>query len=515
VAPPTSAGARDAAESWHAEAFELALSNAGVGVFENSPDGRILRANAAIARIYGYDDPAQMIAEVAHVANMYADPDDRDRVNAELERDGRVVARVFRTLRRDGQPIWTAESTTVLRGAEGRVLRYVGTVEDVTEQRNTQAALAEAERKYRQIYENTTEGIYQSTPDGHMLSANPALVHRINGYDTEAELIASVTDIGRQWYVDRLRREEFRQLMERDGKVEDFVSEAYRVDGTTLWISENARAVRNAVGELLYYEGTVTDITGRVLTERRMQHAVDAAEEANKAKSEFLARMSHELRTPLNAIIGFSEVMASGAFGQMAPKQCEYMEDIIASGRHVLDLINDILDFSRIEAGSFELDDMPQDVGAAIDDTVRIMRPLAVRGHLNVGVALPDDLPRLMADGRALRQMLLNLLSNAIKFTPDGGQIEISACVEDGAVQVVVADSGIGIPEDAQKHLFEPFATSTSAAHNDYGGTGLGLSIVKSLIELHHGTLDIDSRPQAGTRARLSFPPDRLVGDAG
>ncbi|MGF1611544.1 MAG: ATP-binding protein [Kiloniellales bacterium] len=372
-------------------------------------------------------------------------------------------------------------------------------------------ATRRAEADYRGIFENTVEGIYRSTPDGHLLRANPALV-KLCGYRSEEELIAAMQDIGTEWYVDPKRRSVFlRQMEERDG-VTNFVSEVYRLrTGERLWVMENARAVRDRAGKLLYFEGTVLDITERKRAEEASLRAIEA-EAANRTKSEFLAALSHELRTPLNAIIGFSEMMKRATFGPLgSSRYAEYSKDIHDSGIHLLNLINDLLDLSKIEGKKYQLGDDTIVVPAFIPDVVRLIIPDASRERISIELDIYDELPALRADSRAVKQMMLNLLSNAVKFTPQGGRVVVSARCDDESLRLMVQDNGIGIePQDIDKVL-TPFGQIEGRGKESMKGTGLGLTIVKSLIELHGGRIEIDSAPGHGTTVSLVFPKSRVL----
>jgi signal transduction histidine kinase len=225
-------------------------------------------------------------------------------------------------------------------------------------------------------------------------------------------------------------------------------------------------------------------------------------EVASRHKSEFLANMSHELRTPLNAIIGFSEVLNERMFGELNDKQDEYLKDIHASGQHLLSLINDILDLSKIEAGRMEVELTDFDLPAAMDNAVTLVRERASRKGVTVRMAVGAGVGGIRGDERKVRQVLLNLLSNAIKFTPEGGRIEVGAAVEDGAVEVSVSDTGVGIAPEDLEAVFEEFRqVGASAAKQE--GTGLGLALSRKFIELHGGK--IWAKSQAGLGSTFTF----------
>jgi len=244
--------------------------------------------------------------------------------------------------------------------------------------------------------------------------------------------------------------------------------------------------------------------------ETQLVEAKKAAEAADRAKTDFLANMSHELRTPLNAIIGFSSMMSMelrGPLGHAAYK--EYAEDIHQSGRHLLDVINDILDLSKISVGKFDIDADTLSLPAVIEDCVHMVRIKAEAAGLELIIDAPGDLPPLCADERIIKRILLNLLSNALKFT-ENGHVRIAAeAAPDGAISLKVEDTGIGIAASALPRLMRPFVQIDGSLSRKYEGTGLGLSLVKSMVELHGGSIELASELGVGTSVTLRFPSER------
>jgi two-component system, cell cycle sensor histidine kinase PleC len=237
------------------------------------------------------------------------------------------------------------------------------------------------------------------------------------------------------------------------------------------------------------------------------------AEEANLAKSRFLATMSHELRTPLNAILGFSEVMKAELFGTHAvPSYKEYSEDIHSSGQHLLMLINEILDLSRVEAGRYELKEESVALVNVVEECRHLLAMRAKNRGINVIEALDEALPRIWADERAVRQVTLNLLSNAIKFTPQGGSVTIKVgWTSAGGEYLSIRDTGPGIPEEEIPVVLSSFGRGSLAQKNADEGTGLGLPIVKGLVELHGGEFKLLSKVREGTEVIVIFPPERVM----
>jgi signal transduction histidine kinase len=229
-------------------------------------------------------------------------------------------------------------------------------------------------------------------------------------------------------------------------------------------------------------------------------------EQANQHKSEFLANMSHELRTPLNAIIGFSEVLVEKIFGELNDKQLEYLHDIHSSGHHLLTLINDILDLSKIEAGRMELELTHFDLRMLLDNASTLVRERALRQGLALKLEVDESLDDWVADQRKLKQIVINLLSNAVKFTPAGGQVTLRARRLDHAVEIAVVDTGVGIAADQQALVFEEFRQAGGDYLRKAEGTGLGLAQARRFVELHGGSIRVESAPGQGSTFAFVLP---------
>jgi len=237
------------------------------------------------------------------------------------------------------------------------------------------------------------------------------------------------------------------------------------------------------------------------------------AEEASVAKSRFLANMSHELRTPLNAIIGFSDLIETEAMGPIGdPRYRSYAADIRNSGRHLLSLINDILDFTKADADRLTLVERTVDLAALLHDSVRMLLPRAAQENVRLRLLpVPQGLS-LRADGKRLTQIVLNLLSNAIKYTPAGGEVNVEARLDPaGALLLEVRDTGVGIASTDQRKVLEAFVQIDNAPNRAHEGTGLGLPLAKRLVELHGGTLTLESRLGEGTTVRIALPRERVI----
>jgi signal transduction histidine kinase len=229
-------------------------------------------------------------------------------------------------------------------------------------------------------------------------------------------------------------------------------------------------------------------------------------EVADRHKSEFLASMSHELRTPLNAVIGFSEVLLDRMFGELNPKQDEYLQDILASGRHLLSLINDILDLAKIEAGRMELEVTDFHLPQAIDNAITLIRERAARRAITLEVDVDSRLGEIKGDERKVKQVLLNLLSNAIKFTPEGGRVKVQAGLADGFAEISVIDTGVGIAPEDHEAVFEEFRQVGSDYAKKHEGTGLGLTLSRRFVELHGGKIWVKSQLGQGATFTFTLP---------
>jgi PAS domain S-box-containing protein len=266
-------------------------------------------------------------------------------------------------------------------------------------------------------------------------------------------------------------------------------------------------------GGHLGYRGTASDITDLSERERSILAAKEAAEQASRSKTKFLANMSHELRTPLNAIIGFSDMMALAIHGPMgAPAYEQYAADINGSAKHLLAIINDILDIAKIEAGRLDLIDEETPVASLCDVALKLMQERAHEQSIDLRFEPGPNLPNVMVDQRAMRQVLLNLLSNAVKFTKPGGEVTLRAQLSmENELLLQVCDTGIGMQEEDLHRVLEPFVQVENELTRRFEGTGLGLSLSKQLIELHGGRIGIVSKPDFGTTVTVYLPASRLA----
>ncbi|WP_151702902.1 AAA family ATPase [Nitrincola alkalilacustris] len=361
-------------------------------------------------------------------------------------------------------------------------------------------SLEQSEQEYRSLFENAIEGIFRVDAQGRFISANPALV-RLLGYDSSEHFIQSVTDVTRQCFQDPEECRRFLKILSQDNHILNFETRWLRHNGDIVFVSISARRLLNEQSELIYYEGSLTDISERKAKEAA-ELAREKAEAASEAKSQFLATMSHEIRTPMNGVLGMAQLLLRSP---LTPEQKEQVEAIYRSGSSLLSILNDVLDFTKIEAGQMPLEVSDFDLPAILRDLHQLLLPTAHQQSLDFILRLDPNLPeRVRGDARALNQILLNLCTNALKFTESGYVVLKARLIEDSDLQLrchfEVEDSGIGIPESAHPRLFQHFSQADSSITRRFGGTGLGLSICKRLVELQQGNIGFSSRPQVGSR---------------
>ena len=430
---------------------------------------------------------------------------------------GRQTSEVL-VRRADGTSV-PVEITSTTMGWNGRLL-VISIFKDITERRRTEAALLAFANRMHAILSSMFDAVITADEQGVIETFNDA-AERLFGWRAYEVIGRSLAILMPPPLQDQ--HDAFMSNYRRGGPARNIGKErelvAQRKDGTLVPIE---LAITEILDQGEYFGGgghgkrsfvgVIRDIAERKTTEAALLAAKSQAELANRAKSEFLAHMSHELRTPLNAIIGFSEILKRELFGPLAPRYVEYAATIFESGQHLLGIINDLLDMARIEAGRFELIEESIDVATVIESCLTMVRARADHGELSLAARVSPRTPRLSADRRSVMQVLLNLLSNSVKFTPRGGSVTVAAGVgEDGQMAISVIDTGPGIDIDMLPRIFEPFQQADSRLSRKIEGTGLGLAISRNLMELHGGSLEIESEIGRGTAAHMRFPASRVL----
>ena len=422
----------------------------------------------------------------------------------------------------DGKPRWI-DARGQARGERGEhgFTSILGVALDITEARRAKAHAQAAESRLRDGIESVSDAFVLFDRHGRLILSNTAFqdafafdegvvrrgaskdeLNRIAGLSIKLEHPAAGGRVGT------------REVELNDGRWLQ-LSERFTSDGGTVVTAADITVIKRQEADRQRAADALRAMIDKLessqeklsLLARKYEIAMTRAEAANQAKSEFLANMSHELRTPLNAINGFSEIMAGEMFGPLGDARYKgYASDILKSGQHLLSLINDVLDMAKIEAGKMTLYYEEVSLKEVCEDAARLMRGKALDARLSLTVQA-GPLPDVEADHRGLRQVMLNLISNAVKFTPEGGAIVVSVTQHgDDRVKVAVTDTGIGIAAEDLGRLAKPFEQIEGQHSKTTQGTGLGLALTKSLIELHHGVMTIDSEPGRGTTVSFDLP---------
>ncbi len=467
--------------------------------------GNIVTANDTFLHSFGYSLAALRGRSFINLFNS----DDKSQVrntilgltNNSEDNSGTVIDFESRMLTRTNQSRWVEWRQ---KYSNGKIYSAGRDITDIKKQQNNlnrrQKQLSEAEAIGRMGHWHWLIG-----EDNISWSEE---IFRIFGVDQDGfkPSINTLTDLVHKRDLGRLVQALQRAIIEE--KSYDMEFRINRPDGEVRFITCNGRCEKDENGEVIALYGIMQDMTERMLYEQNLRQAKDSSEQAYAAKSRFLANMSHELRTPLNAIIGFSEMIETQMLGPIFnEKYIEYASSIGDSGKHLLDLISDILDMSKIEAGKHEIDLEEVNIKDIIDRATKMITGRAQEQSVNLRTTdIENSDINIIGDRRALTQIILNLLSNAVKFTPAHGSVWIECYRRDDYLSLKICDTGVGIPPNKLASVLRPFEQVSSQYTKDHEGTGLGLSITKKLIELHNGTLFLESTVGVGTTATIKLP---------
>ncbi|MDQ1197655.1 ATP-binding protein [Agrobacterium sp. SORGH_AS 787] len=480
---------------------------------------RLIHANPEFLRLTGYTD----LDELAALGGLDALLQ-RDELENVSERSGGMVAvsaeNELIPVRAKLQSVrWEDSSALMLSLIPTEPARDAGPVhlaDTASEEPATEAAEDATRMKgeieeLHSILETATDGVVLLDEDGNIRSLNRSASALFN-YDN--------AEIANKPFVTLFAHESQRAVLDylsglANNGVASVLNDGREVIGREA--SGGFLPLFMTIGRLKSTNGycaVIRDITQWKRTEEDLRNAKRAAETANAHKTDFLARVSHEIRTPLNAIIGFADMMATERFGPIGhPRYIEYSNDIVRSGRHVLDIVNDLLDISKIEAGQMDVDFKAVALNETIAEAVSLVQPQANNQRVIIRTALSQSVPPVVADLRSIKQILLNILSNAIKFTPSGGQIVVSTAYEaNGSVVLRVRDTGIGMTRSELEQAMKPFrqvSASSSRVRGD--GTGLGLPLTKAMVDANRANFSITSTPNEGTLVEISFPSQRVL----
>jgi PAS domain S-box-containing protein len=511
--------------------FRAIFEQAALGIaIVDSSTGRFLELNQQYCAITGYSEREMLGLDFQRLTH----PDDLPRDLENMRRLRAGVLRAFhmdkRYIRKDGSVVWVSLTCVPLWEKPGPDMQHVAMVEDITERKRAEEALREREQRLRSVYETVGDIIFHLAlePEGRyrFISVNPAF-SRVTGLPVEAVVGKRVDEVipapSLAMVLEKYRQAAEGRTIVRWEETTDYPSG--RLSGEV-----TIAPVVDPQGRVTHLVGSVHDVTERKLASEKIRElhddlqrhaaqlevrvaertaelalAKNAAESADRLKSAFLATMSHELRTPLNSIIGFTGIVLQGLAGPLNAEQTKQLGMVRSSARHLLELINDVLDISKIEAGQLQVQVAPVDLADVLERAVSSVRPFAEKKGLAILVVRPPGLPAFTSDRRRVEQILLNLLNNAIKFTEHG---TVTLTVEAGAdaLQLRVADTGIGVSAEDMATLFQPFRQIDSGLQRQHEGTGLGLAICRRLTELLGGTIGAQSTWGEGSVFSVTLP---------
>jgi two-component system cell cycle sensor histidine kinase PleC len=441
------------------------------------------------------------------------------------------IDQTFRMQHTNGHWIWLRVRCELSQDTGDAGIHLIGIAVDITEQKSLAEKTVEADLRLRDAIETIPEAFVLWDAENRLVLCNSHFqrLHKLpDSAVTPGTSYETIVEVGRMPEA-RNRLTDTRALAPGartfEAQLDDgswlHISERRTKDGGYVSVGTDITRIKEHEQKLvdndLRLRATVIDLKlSQTTLEQQALELVDLAqkysdeknraEEANQTKSKFLANMSHELRTPLNAIIGFSEIMGSGMFGTLgSEKYQEYCQDILNSGHYLLEVINDILDMSKIEAGRMKLDMETLDLSKTLAESLRVVSGRAEDKHLVVDADIAANIP-VVADRRAIKQILINLLSNAVKFTPERGKVVVRSRVLHDRIVLMIADTGIGIAPQSLARLGKPFEQVESQLTKTYPGSGLGLAIAKSLTNLHGGSMKLRSKLGAGTVVCVALP---------
>jgi PAS domain S-box-containing protein len=483
------------------EKYRSIFEHSNDGIFQNTPEGRHLSVNPALARMLGFDSPEELIRGRDDIGRQaYADPAMREKFKQALEENGSITGFEYEVYRKDGAKIWVSESARIVRDGEGRALYYEGSVQDITERRRAEAELTRSQLRLAEAQQVAQVGSWELD----LVTREPVWsdeLFRLFGFapgeiePTYEQFLACVHPD------DRKAADQFTENVLATKKPASMDVRVVHPDGRVRVLQRRASVMLDDSSKVIRMLGTAQDVTELRQKESELELARSAAEAASRAKSEFLANMSHEIRTPMNGVIGMTGLLLDTP---LTKQQHEFAETIQLSGEALLTIVNGILDFSKIEAGKLELETVDIDLAHLMEGTLGLLRGIAQSKGLELRASIDPDTPaKLRGDGGRLRQVLLNLIGNAIKFTPCG-EVKLHISVdrqtkEMASIRFRVTDTGIGINPETQARLFQAFTQADGSTTRRYGGTGLGLAICKQLVEKMHGDIGVESAAGAGS----------------
>ncbi len=490
--------------------YRTIFESVSEGIFQTTLDGRYLSANPALAHIYGYDSPEELIASLQDIGkSLYADHTRRNEFIRIISATGSVNGFVSQVRRKDAKIIWIRENAQTLRDDSGAVIGFQGTVEDISDRQAAEQTLRQSEQRTAAILDNALDAVVTLDQNGLIIGWN-SQAEAIYGYPKSSALGQKFSSLVipadlRQPHDHALDL----YLQHGSGPLFNKRIEVLSLRNDASSFPSEVSIVPTSVNNNTTFTEFVRDISDRKSNEAKLLNAKLAADSANLAKSNFLATISHELRTPLNAILGYSELLAEQSLDLNLPDLSADLDKIHSAGSLLLNLINDILDLSKIEAGKMDLFLENFSISQMLNDIASIIHPLAEKKSNRLIINCPSDIGSMRSDLTRTRQAVFNLLSNACKFT-DHGTVTLDVERENDRgrdwISLKVTDTGIGMTPEQMGNLFQAFSQAEASTTRRFGGTGLGLAISKKLCNLMGGDITVHSEIGKGSAFTIRLP---------
>jgi len=479
-----------------------ALEAAANGMVITDSDGIVLWANSSFTRLTGFSLKESIGKKLNFLRSGVQDESFYSFMWTKIK-SGEMWRGEIVNKRKDGS-FYTEEMTiTPTLNTAGEIISFVAVKQDITERKSAEFQLIESELRFRGLFENATVGMYQTTPGGKVIMANPTLI-RILGYDSLEELSSrNVLD----QYSDPAIREIFMKEIAKYGEILGFEAQWKKKDGTLIYIRESSRVVKDKDNKILYYEGQIEDVTEKKKTEQELITAKEKAEQSDRLKSEFLAQISHEIRTPLNVILSFTSIMKEELKDKVDEEMRGAFDVIDSEGKRIMRTVELILNMSELQTGSYNYKSKKIDLAKDVLEKMnRSFQQVAKQKKVSFSIVNNTQNTTLEVDEYSVNQIFSHLIDNALKYTLKGRVNVIIDQDPRGNLYVDVSDTGIGIAEEYLPRLFTPFTREEKGYTRSFEGNGLGLALVKKYCQLNNAEIKVTSIKGSGTTFRIIFP---------